>query len=127
MVGATPWGELLAEVDQPPVWSTQISLVRGSLWVSARAWRTLRMDVLLWGKREETEAGGQIWVGLMSEIVGGLDWGSDVRVTTATGDVALWGGDGDVRRRCIIQVKDGVQLEPVINLLARFKERWEAW
>lgn len=84
------------------------------------------MDVKLWtgtgaGVGDEVAA-RQIWEGLVREMIGGLDWTKDVRVTTVAEES---GSSFSQRWRCVIQVEEGAQLEPVINLLARFKERWE--
>lgn len=120
------WGDLVAEVDVPPVWAERIVFAKGgrgnswTFWLSAQAWRTRRMDVTLTCKDVDLwEQQTQIFKELAWEVTRCLDWGLNTRVE---GKVDY--DEETCIRKIIIQVGDGRQLEGPINLIARFKERW---
>jgi len=123
------WGDLLVEKDVPPIWEERIILRqlggRVDLWIFAQAWRTRRMDVTFTAMFPELwETQQEIFEALAVEVGAALDWSLNVRVESKV-DYPT-GPTSSCVRKLILQVGEGHQLEGPINLLVRFKERWEA-
>lgn len=119
-----PWGDLVAEKDQPPIWYERFALSE-VLMLTAQVWRTARMDVSLFVRYpSQMQAASQIWDELAKQIFMSMEYdtGGGFRFT-----VKLNTEEDPWRQtwRMVIQVEDGADLEGPINLLARFKERWQ--
>lgn len=127
----------MAESEQPPIWVENVPLAYGeyevdghimrrgtTLWVHAQAWRTLRMDVVVGCRVDEfNDAQGDIFEELCRLAAGVIDWGKDIHLEARTDyDV---GDAHENYQRLIVRVKSGHDLEPVINMIDRFKKEHE--
>lgn len=94
--------------------------------MTAQAWRTRRMDIFIMCAMEPEllESQTKIFKALVVQVMSEIDWTLNVRVETKIDYPEQRTGATYCQRKIILQVGDGKQLEPVINMLARFKERW---
>jgi len=120
MAGTSKWGSLVADADTPPIWAERVVIGRDQLVLTAQAWRTNRLDIKLIGVDPETwVAGREIMGELITAIADGLDWTKGAQIETRGGDPA------EFTHHVIVRVDSGHMLEPAINLIARFKTRWD--
>lgn len=124
------WGDLVEETGQRQLWELRLPLIvrngEESLLLRSFVWRTLRMDISvnafepdLWNAQEE------IFSEIVSLAVNSLDLTKRVRWETITNRdrSAYEDQEPDMQTSTlIIRVLDGHEFEPVINMLARFKE-----
>lgn len=131
------WDDLLVEKDQRPLWEQTIELARGeypkregvpasgiTLAIVSTAWRSMRLDIVSDARtRELWPAQDEVMKEIARLVALELDWSAGVSLGSNVDELE----DGTEGRllRLIVRVPDGRLLEGPINLLARFKERWQ--